>query len=158
MLFPIHLLQWAYGYCFNKITHEYSGRKKCAEDLFILLKLLLTIFHPIFQALIITWNYVVLTALRLPGFLFRLGLELLLSLFKDSHALQTVHHYCLMFDDCIKALKLHYLLAYLIQPLQIVYANIAFLSGRYGELSEICRVTTDKIEKTQAKQTLGLQV
>lgn len=160
-LLPLHLLQWAYGYIFNNVAHEFSGRKKSAEDIFILLKLLLTITHPLLQASIIIWNYVVLGTLRSPSFIIRVLTEGTLKLFSESMVLKNTLFYTLIADDVLKSLKLHYLLAYFIKPLQILYANIAYYSGRYGDLSGPCGALTTRIieieqEKTQVSTTLGL--
>lgn len=142
-LLPFHLICWAMGAATNSMLWTEYGRKSTTEDAFIIAKLCYSLIHPLAQFILIAYNYAFLNTLRAIPFVLRICLE---NLFGQTYIetfsiYQALHH----IDDFLQSFKIHYTMNQLLWPLQVLFANLSYYSGRFLDMPALSQLFIEKI-------------
>lgn len=146
-LFPLHLMCWVLGAACDSVLWTEYGKKATMEDLFIMAKLCYVLLHPLAQFIVIAYNYAFLNSLRIIPFVLRTSLECLFGreALEPYHFYQAFHH----LDDFIQSFKIHYTVNQLLWPLQVLFANLSYHSGRFLDMSSLSGRLIEKILSEQ---------
>jgi hypothetical protein len=147
ILMPLHLMTWLMGSLFQSDLWATYGCKKFTEDWYIITKLAYNLIHPLAQFSLILYNYAFLNSLRILPFLLKTSLETLFGIerLEANPFYQALH----VFDDVIQSYKIHYTMNQLLWPVQILFANLSFYSGRFFDFSSTCHSFIEKILNEQ---------
>jgi archaellum component FlaC len=140
---PLHFLTWQMAVLLQSDLWATYGCKKFTEDLYLIFKLIYNLTHPLAQFTLICYNYVFLNTLRIIPFILKTSLETVFGIaaLEKNRFYQSLH----MIDDQIQSLKIHYTVNQLLWPVQILFANLSFFSGRFFDFSVICHTLIEKL-------------
>ncbi|NBX85116.1 MAG: hypothetical protein EBQ95_05865 [Gammaproteobacteria bacterium] len=143
ILMPLHLMTWLMGSFFQSDLWATYGCKKFTEDLYIISKLIYNLIHPLAEFTLILYNYAFLNTLRIFPFVLKTSLETLFGTasLEGNPFYQALH----VIDDVIQSFKIHYTMNQLLWPVQILFANLSFYSGRFFDFSTTCHAFVEKI-------------
>ena len=141
-LFPLHLLQWAYGHYKKNIEQIISARHYCAEDLYLILEGVYLIIHPIILMIRIIIDYLLIPILSL-------GLQCLSAVLPAGKIKEQVFQ----LEDKLSNCNIQTMMIQGLRPVQVLIAKLAFNAGIFPHLGPQTEYLIEKIQeqKTQVE-------